>query len=143
LFLLAQPDDLPERLIGAAPEVFFGHFLDAWTKVDGAIPDDIREQYLQACGRAETITAICDDYRASAFVDADRDRADQERGARLAMPMLAAWQDPGDVELPFDPVAIWQSWTTRLRTEVMACGHFIPEEQPARLCQAIRDLLGQ
>lgn len=30
LFLLAQPTDLPERLVGADPDRFFGHFLDTW-----------------------------------------------------------------------------------------------------------------
>ncbi|TDQ04463.1 alpha/beta fold hydrolase [Labedaea rhizosphaerae] len=141
LYLLAQPDDFPERLLGRAPDVFFGHFLDGWTKVSGAIPPNVRAEYLRACGRPETIAAICDDYRASAFVDDERDRVDQERGARLAMPVLAAWQDPCDVRLPFDPAAIWRSWAGELTTEVMPCGHFIPEEQPERLIAAIRELL--
>ena len=103
LFLLAQPGDFPERLLGTASDVFFGHFLDGWTKVADAIPADVRGSYLRACGRPETIAAICDDYRASAFVDNQRDQADQERGARLAMPALAAWQDPGTRRCPSTP----------------------------------------
>lgn len=67
LYLLAQPSDLPERMIGADPDAFFGHFLDSWT----------------------AIHAICDDYRASAFIDGERDAEDQRAGRRLEMSVLA------------------------------------------------------
>lgn len=36
LVLPAQPGDLPERMIGADPDLFFGHVLDTWPKVPGA-----------------------------------------------------------------------------------------------------------
>lgn len=142
LFLLAQPTDLPERMIAAAPDAFFGHFLDTWTRVPGAIPAEVRATYLQAAGRAEAIHAVCDDYRASASIDGPRDEQDQQSGRTLDMPVLAAWQDPGETVLPFDPARIWSAWSSDLRTEVMPCGHFLPEEQPQRVVEAIRQLLG-
>ena len=89
LFLLAQPSDLPERMIGTDPDVFFGHFLDTWTKEADSIPPDVREEYLAAARRPEVIHAICDDYRASAFIDASQDDNDQKAGRTLA------WPDPG------------------------------------------------
>lgn len=115
LYLLAQPSDLPERLIAADPDTLFGHFLDTWTTHSDAIPADIRSHYLDATRRPEVIHAICDDYRASAFIDADQDDNDQQAGRTLTMPVLAAWQDPGDVRLPFDPQQIWSSWAPDLR----------------------------
>lgn len=66
LFFLAQPNDLPERLIGADSDMFFGHFLDTWTKAPGANPADVREHYLSVLRHTDAIHAICDDYRASA-----------------------------------------------------------------------------
>ena len=74
LYLLAQPTDLPERMVGADPDAFFGHFLTAWTKEPGAISDDVRDAYLRAARRLEAIHAVCQDYRASAFLDGDHDR---------------------------------------------------------------------
>lgn len=32
LYLMAQPPGLPERLIAAEPDAFFGHFLDIWSR---------------------------------------------------------------------------------------------------------------
>ena len=34
LYLMAQPPGLPERLIGASADAFFGHFLDAYLRVN-------------------------------------------------------------------------------------------------------------
>ncbi|MEU4393854.1 alpha/beta hydrolase [Kribbella sp. NPDC023855] len=140
LYLLAQPSDLPERLIAADPDTFFGHFFDTWTKQPDAIPAEVRERYLAAVRRPEAIQAICDDYRASAFIDGAQDQHDQHARRTLTMPVLAAWQDPGDLELPFDPQQIWSSWAPDLRTLVLRCGHFLPEERPAEIAEAILSL---
>jgi hypothetical protein len=63
----------------------------------------VRAAYLAAACWPEVIHAICDDYRASAFIYAGQDENDQRTGRVLAMPGLAAWQDPGATPLPFDP----------------------------------------
>jgi pimeloyl-ACP methyl ester carboxylesterase len=141
LFLLAQPNDLPERMITADPDTFFGHFLDTWTKQPDAIPATVREHYLSTARRPDAIHAVCDDYRASAFLDLEPDRRDQHGGRQLVMPVLAAWQDPGEAELPFDPGQIWASWAPNLRTHALPCGHFLPEEQPEQITTAIEQLL--
>ncbi len=52
LYLMAQLPDLPEQMISASADAFFGHFLDAWAKDPGAIPDDVRAEYLQASRQA-------------------------------------------------------------------------------------------
>lgn len=35
LYLMAQPPGLPERMIAASADAFFGHFLDIWTRDPG------------------------------------------------------------------------------------------------------------
>ncbi|GAA3818084.1 MULTISPECIES: alpha/beta fold hydrolase [Amycolatopsis] len=57
------------------------------------------------------------------------------------MPVLAIWQDPGDLVLPFDPRQVWASWAPDLRARALPCGHFLPEERPVEVTAAIRDLL--
>ncbi|MEU1664760.1 alpha/beta hydrolase [Streptomyces sparsogenes] len=141
LYLLAQPSDLPERMITADPDTFFGHFLDTWTVRADAIPDDVRSAYLTAARTPRTVHAICQDYRASAFVDAEHDRTDRDAGRRLTMPVLAMWQEPGAIVLPFDPQQIWADWAPDLRTHVLPCGHFLPEECPDEVTAAIRGLI--
>jgi pimeloyl-ACP methyl ester carboxylesterase len=69
LFFLAQPPDLPERLLAGDPAAFVDSFLDGWTAVEGAISEAARRSYQRAFARPETIRAVCDDYRAGATVD--------------------------------------------------------------------------
>lgn len=141
LYFLAQPPDFPERVIAASPKTFFGHFLDAWTKVKGAIPPEVRARYLATCAAPAAIHAVCEDYRASAYVDPAHDDNDRREGRRLGVPLLAMWQDPGDQPLPFDPAKIWGAWAPRLETAVLACGHFLPEERPADVAGALERFL--
>ncbi|MFB9690041.1 alpha/beta fold hydrolase [Amycolatopsis plumensis] len=139
LFLLAYPPPLPERMLAAAPSEFFGHFLDIWTREAGAIPPEVRAEYLAAASTPEAIAAVCADYRASATVDAEHDEADRAAGRRLSMPVAALWQRPAG-ELPFDPAAVLGSWAPDLRTHVLDCGHFLPEERPEEVVEALRGL---
>src|SRR3954452_19582039 len=69
LYLMAQPPGLPEQMIAASPDAFFGHFLDIWTNDPQAIPADVRAAYLDAC--RDAVPSIVADYRASAGVDVD------------------------------------------------------------------------
>ncbi|MEU6034081.1 alpha/beta hydrolase [Actinomadura sp. NPDC047616] len=141
LYLLAQPNDLPERMIGADPDTFFGHFLDTWVDDAATIDPATREAYLSALRTPEAIHAICQDYRASAFVDAVHDAEDRQAGRQIKAPTLAIWQDPGDMVLPFDPGAVWRGWAPDLRTLPLPGGHFLPEAQPEAVAAAIQDLI--
>jgi haloacetate dehalogenase len=91
--------------------------------------------------RAGAVQAVCDDYRASASIDGGLDAQDQQGGHRLVMPVLAAWQDPGDAQLPFDPQQIWASWAPQLDSRVLPAGHFLPEETPEEVSDAIDTLM--
>ncbi len=142
LFLLAHPGEVGPRLIGADPEAFFGHFLAEWPAEPSAIPPDVRAAYVAAAARPEVIRSICEDYRASAFVDPVHDEADRRAGRRLTMPTLAVWPDPGDQPLPFDPAEVWRRWADDLHTLVLPGGHFLPEERPGELLTAVRRFLG-
>ncbi len=141
LYLLAHPAPLPEAMVGADPDGFFAHFLDSWTRVPGAIPDDVREHYLAACRDPRVVHAICEDYRAGATVDVEHDRVDRHAGRTVAAPTLALWQDPDGATLPFDPLQVWRRWTRTLTAGVVAAGHFLPEEAPDVVTDHLRRLL--
>ncbi|MBE1574029.1 alpha/beta fold hydrolase [Amycolatopsis roodepoortensis] len=138
LYLMAQPPGLPEQLIGAAPDAFFGHFLDAWTQRGDAIPADVRVAYLEASRNA--VPSIVADYRASAGIDVEHDQADRAAGNRLTMPLTVLQQDWG-AALGYDAVALWQAWATDLDHRTVTSGHFMAEESPAEVVKALRDLL--
>ncbi|RLL68625.1 alpha/beta hydrolase [Streptomyces sp. Z26] len=140
LYLMAQPPGLPERLIGAEPEAFFGHFLDIWTRDPAAIPADVRAAYLAACRAA--VPSVVADYRASAGVDLAHDRADRAAGRRLRMPVAVLQQDWG-AALGFDAAALWRAWAPDLRHTTVDHGHFMAEEAPAVVTGALRELLAR
>ncbi|MGW4152693.1 alpha/beta fold hydrolase [Micromonospora chersina] len=138
LYLMAQPPGLPERLIGAAPDEFFGHFLDLWAGDPDAIPADVRAAYLRACRAA--VPSIVADYRASAGVDLAHDEADRAAGRVLRMPVTVLQQDWG-AALGFDAAARWRAWAPDLRHVPVSYGHFMAEEAPAEVVKELRALL--
>ncbi|MGW2283921.1 alpha/beta fold hydrolase [Streptomyces phaeochromogenes] len=138
LYLMAQPPGLPEQLIGASPDAFFGHFLDVWTRDPAAVPPEIRAAYLAASRAA--VPSIVADYRASAGIDVTHDRADREADRRLRMPVTVLQQDWGTA-LGFDAAALWSVWAPDLRHTTVSCGHFMAEEAPDEVVKAVRELL--
>jgi haloacetate dehalogenase len=138
LYLMAQPPGLPEELIEAGADAFFGHFLDSWTNDPTAIPADVRAHYLEACRAA--VPSIVADYRASATIDVTHDQADLAEGNKLRMPVTVIEQDWGTA-LGFDAAGRWQAWAADLHHQTTSSGHFMAEESPAEITTAIRKLL--
>jgi pimeloyl-ACP methyl ester carboxylesterase len=140
LYLMAQPPGLPEAMIAASADAFFGHFLDVWTHDPDAIPADVRRAYLDACRAA--VPSIVADYRASAGVDVEHDTADRRAGTTLGMPVTVLQQDWG-AALAYDATARWKAWAPDLVHTTVTCGHFMAEEAPADVAAALRALLAR
>ncbi|SFB43898.1 Pimeloyl-ACP methyl ester carboxylesterase [Amycolatopsis marina] len=140
LYLMAQPPGLPEAMISGSADEFFGHFLDIWSTDPNAIPADVRATYLRAS--REAIPSIVADYRASATVDVEHDEADHAAGNQLRMPVAVLQQDWG-AALGFDAAARWRAWAPGLAHRTVSCGHFMAEESPAEVVEALRELLAR
>ena len=122
-FFLAQPFDLPERLIGADPEGYFGR------RRNEPFTPEARTEYLRHFKNPEVIHAICEDYRAGATFDFQLDEADRGN-KRIACPVLALWGSRGALQNWYDVLAIWRDWADDVRGRAIESGHFIPEEAP-------------
>jgi pimeloyl-ACP methyl ester carboxylesterase len=140
LYLMAQPPGLPEQMISASADAFFAYFLDAWTRDPNAIPADLRAEYLRAS--REAVPSIVADYRASAGIDLEHDRADRAAGNRLTMPVTVIQQDWGTA-LGFDAAAHWRAWAPNLDHHTTSAGHFMAEETPDEITKALRSLLAR
>lgn len=138
LYLMAQPVGLPERMIAASSDEFFGYFLDLWASDPAAIPADVRAAYLEACRGA--VPSIVADYRASATIDVTHDEEDLAQGNKLRMPVTVIQQDWG-AALGFDAAARWKSWAPDLHHQITTSGHFMAEQNPTEISTAIRELL--
>jgi pimeloyl-ACP methyl ester carboxylesterase len=140
LYLMAQPPGLPEAMIEASADAFFGHFLDAWNPAPEAIPTAVRAAYLAACRAA--VPSIVADYRASAGIDVEHDQADRDAGRRLAMPLTVLQQDWG-AAMGYQARALWEAWASDLHHATVGYGHFMAETAPAQIVQALAELLAR
>ncbi|MER7456709.1 alpha/beta hydrolase [Micromonospora sp. NPDC126480] len=140
LYLMAQPPGLPEQMISASADAFFGYFLDLWAKNPEAIPAELRAEYLKAS--REAVPSIVADYRASAGIDVEHDRADRASGNRLPMPVTVVQQDWG-AALGYDAAALWHTWAADLDHRTTSVGHFMAEEAPDEIIKVLRSLLAR
>ncbi|MEU1262889.1 alpha/beta hydrolase [Streptomyces cellulosae] len=140
LYLMAQPPGLPETMIAGAADAFFGSFLDAWATGPDGLPPEVRNAYLRASRAA--VPSIVADYRASATVDIEHDRADLDAGTRLTMPVTVLQQNWG-AQLGYDAAAVWRAWAPDLDHRLTEAGHFVAEEAPEEVTAAIQDLLAR
>src|SRR5918993_841545 len=107
-FFLAQPFDLPERLLGADPTYFFL----SRPERSAVFASEALEEYLRCFRDPRTVHAICEDYRAAATLDFAHDEADRRKGRRITCPVLALWGRQGKLGEWYDVVGIWQGWAT-------------------------------
>jgi haloacetate dehalogenase len=138
-FFLIQRAPLPERLLaGRAREWVLGR-LGRGKAGLSPFPAAIRREYLRAFADPRTIHATCEDYRASAGIDLDHDRADRRR--KLRVPVLALWGRDATVGACFDPLADWRAVARHVTGRALPCGHFLPEEAPRELLRELRAFL--
>ena len=81
-----------------------------------------------------TVHSMCEDYRASAGIDLEHDRASRALpgdAGRIACNTLVLWGERGVVNRLFDPMVLWQAQcAATVSGKAVAAGHFIPEELP-------------
>lgn len=126
-FFLTQPPDIPERMIGSDPRAWMKLCLQNWSDASDFGP--LEDMYSDSFRHPERIRASCEDYRASATIDLEHDRADRHRPVDI--PLHVLWGERGVVGRKFHPLKIWQRYTTAPVTgRGLPCGHFVPEECP-------------
>ena len=140
-FFLAQPEPLPEKLIGADPDWFWHWHTDRGAR--GAFTPDAVQDYLECFRDPDTIRAICEDYRAGAGIDCDIDRADRDAGRRIQCPLLVLWGAQSRLEQWYYTLAVWRQWADDVRGHSLPCGHYIPEELPSETEAALGEFFTQ
>ncbi len=131
-------DELPEQLIAGHEEEYLERFLSrspgllARLKADGSWLE-YRRCWLQP----GAIAASLNDYRATYRQDVPRYRAERKSGRQLTTPTLLLWGNRGN--LSNQPVLdIWRQVATDVRGQSLAgCGHYLAEEQPAVVTEAL------
>lgn len=140
-FFLAQPEPLPEKMIGADPEHYLRHHLKVQSRTDGVPSEDMVREYLRCYSSAEGIHAICEDYRAAAGIDLEHDRSDRKQGRMVSAPVLVLWGVKGTVGQLYDVLETWSAVADRVSGRGLPCGHLIQEEAPADLLAEVLPFL--
>lgn len=127
-FFLAQPFDLPERLLAADPDAFIESALARMAGGPGNVDARALHAYRQAFRDPRVRHAMCEDYRAAAREDLELDAADRAAGRLLQCPVLVLW--PSSRSARPSPLDIWRRWAGDVRGRAIRGGHLQPEESP-------------
>ncbi|MGV3726621.1 alpha/beta fold hydrolase [Hydrogenophaga sp.] len=132
-FFLIQPPPLPEALIDSNPARYVRSVMGSRHAGLGAFDPLALAEYERCAARPGTAVAICEDYRASATVDLEHDRADIAADRRLSQPVRVLWGEHGTVARCFDVLALWRERASSVTGRSIPCGHYIAEEAPELL----------
>jgi haloacetate dehalogenase len=99
--------------------------------VPGVIPDAVYAEYLRCFKDPATLHAMCEDYRATATVDLEHDKADL--ATKVQCPLLAVWDRNGGMQAFFDVEATWRERAANVKGLAMPGGHYLPEQVPNEL----------
>jgi haloacetate dehalogenase len=129
-FFLIQPAPLPERMIGGDPAFYLRWTLGGWgSRGLSFMEPEALAEYERCFCRADTIHATCEDYRASASIDLEHDRASRAAGEKIACDMLVLWGTRGVVGRLYEPLALWRAQCVgTVQGGAMEAAHFIAEE---------------
>lgn len=132
-FFLIQPPPLPEALIASDPVRYIRSVMGKRHAGLAAFAPEAMAEYERCVQIPGTAQGVCEDYRASAGIDLEHDRADVAAGNRLAQPLRVLWGEHGAVGQCFDVLPLWRERAIDVSGQALPCGHYIAEEAPSLL----------
>ena len=132
-FFLIRPAPFPETLIEADPALYLRQTMGARSAGLAPFTEAALAEYLRCLRLPGAAHGLCEDYRASAGIDLEHDRADLAAGRQVECEMLALWGEQGAVGQCFAPLEAWRRVARRVQGRALPCGHYIAEEAPERL----------
>ncbi len=140
-FQMLQPAPLPEKMLqGIVPFNILGRVGRDELDLSAFSPAAVRE-YVKAFKDPKAVHASCEDYRAAGTIDLVHDRRDLHK--KLKMPVHALWGKKGVVHRLFNCLEDWREVAEQVSGGPVNCGHFIPEEAPAKTLAEIRRFIRQ
>ena len=140
-FFLIQPPPLPEALIDGDAVRYLRSVMGSRHAGLAAFAPEALAEYERCIAIPGTAQSICADYRASAGIDLDHDRADVAAARLLAQPLRVLWGEHGAVGKNFDVLALWRERAQHVSGRSLPCGHYIAEEAPQLLLQEAHEFL--
>lgn len=138
-FFLIQPDGLPERLVGNDPEYYLREKLRRWSVPGAQFEEAAVVEYVRTFSTPQGVHASCEDYRAAATIDLQHDEEDMDH--KVQCPLLVLWGESGFVGRNYEVLNVWRDKATQVIGHTVPGGHFLPEESPEAVCDALMQFL--
>jgi haloacetate dehalogenase len=132
-FFMIQPPPLPEALIESDPARYVRGVMGARYAGLAAFAPEALAEYERCAALPGTARSIAEDYRASATLDLEHDRADVAAGRQLLQPLRVLWGQHGAVGRCFDVLALWRERAAQVTGCALDCGHYLAEEAPEQV----------
>ncbi len=134
---LAQPEPLPETMIGHDPDAFFQSCLAGWGGGMDGFDAGALAAYRAAWREADTIRCMCNDYRAAIDVDFALDAQDLSR--KIDVPALVLYGADGVMGRNYDVPGTWADHLSDMLSVALPGGHFFPDTHPHDTEKALRN----
>jgi haloacetate dehalogenase len=129
-FFMAQPYDIPERLIHGREDFYILKKLTAMGIGKGGFSKETLAEYARVC-TPENIHGVCEDYRATLSVDMPMDTVDFDAGRKVECPAAIFWGEKSHTEKYYDPRKAWPQYCSNIvRIRPLPCGHYPAEQVP-------------
>jgi len=129
-FFMAQPFDIPEKLIEGKEDYYILKKLTKMGIGKGGFSEETLKEYARCC-TPENIHAVCEDYRAAITVDMEMDTQDFEAGRKIECPVAVFWGAHSHTEKFYDPKSAWPDYCSNIvKMQALPCGHYPAEQAP-------------
>jgi haloacetate dehalogenase len=138
-FFMAQPYDIPEKLISGNEDYYILKKLTKMGIGKGGFSEETLKEYARCC-TPENIHAVCEDYRAGVGIDMQLDTADFEAGRKVECPAAIYWGELSHTEKFYDPRTAWPQYAANIvRMRALPCGHYPAEQAPDDVYSELRE----
>ena len=124
-FFMAQPYDIPEKLIEGKEDYYILKKLTKMGIGKGGFSEETLAEYARCC-TPENIHGVCEDYRAGATIDFEMDKADFDAGRKIQCPAAIYWGELSHTEKFFDPREAWPQYCAEHRRIRVAAVRTLP-----------------
>ena len=132
-FFMAQPYDIPEKLISGNEDYYILKKLTKMGIGKGGFKQEALDEYARCC-TPENIHGVCEDYRANVSVDFEMDKADFEAGRKILCPTAVYWGQLSHTEKFFNPHEAWPPYAANIvKMQPLPCGHYPAEQVPDKV----------
>ena len=129
-FFMAQPYDIPEKLIEGKEDFYILKKLTQMGIGKGGFSKETLAEYARVC-TPQNIHGVCEDYRAAVTVDMEMDTADFEAGRKVNCPTAVYWGEKSHTEKYYNPRTAWPQYSSNIvRIRSLPCGHYPAEQVP-------------